>query len=1677
MASRVLQRPAQQPRTPSGKAHEDINKRIQDLNAKWNLGLKPRDGIWTPGRGLGTIAEQCVERIKYLHYSAPTQLDSLLLGEFPLLAQQTTSKGRLPLLLKLLTQLSPNTPPPKVRNQESRAKNRIFREGDPEFERPPGTTEFNISPGLIERTNNLSHRGARTFSEDPEVQDLHSRGYVVNRSIDKSGQIHISAYRHEQANEIEDQGAGPSGINSTRLRPTTSDTFTDHALPRAKELQIRRPAIDWAEKGERRNRPAQEWTDADDEEQILAEFEAEDRRLGLSEQAFRSRKLYFEPSTPPASDTDEGDSDVFFSPPGSPAAQAAERRQAQRSPSMSSSSDYRGKDRRKRRSDSENVSSSKRRVSESTSMESAFYSPDPGLPVKPPALMESFRSTGTRIESALTSFAASTPGPSQDTVRHYESANTSFGSDMVGQGPSDEAMSSPWGSSMPSLPPDLDNIIANRCLDEAAPIARPTTNSNAAHSEGRLSTHTTNSLSTETRTEMIEIAARSELRASKVPRQPLSVLSPAVQQPRTGSSATTGSMPTTEREAVYDFEDMVVEQRERARPNVDQRPGRVVPANPAPTAAPVDKTVRPTTPSPRGGSSLRPVSCAMTTTSTKQDSETDSPFRRHESEDFRLSSLPRQNLFVDEGDEVVAMSIMPFKTRFECSRVALACGVPITTFATEAVLHITKYDELWSYFRKIAHENRVTLPKRSSAKAWDDTSARCEYINLKARLAFNDKANSRQSLFKLYIDPIEEDRPCRFQHAYGGDRFLYLFLPNLDLKDEPSYLNQAHKPTLISRLQQWFDSEKNFLGRKWRVLHVEPVKEKTQAKRKERLLSYRIILFATHGYDILPKLDTYPYRTLCTEPSSSPETTIEEIVNWFMPLEKTAHQPYCKAFARFDLGFSKTWRTIVFKPSQVLRVPDIMSDGTPEAIEFDDRKGPCDWSGYKRPIKPTAMNDGCSLISVGACHEIWRKLGLTGPIPSAFQARINGAKGVWIRSAPPDTTSPHHLSVWIEISTSQEKFKPHEEDTDDQFDPNRWTFEVVSTTHKLTSNTLNVAFIPILEDRNVRHTDLEGFIKGIMDAERHELVSSVRDPVRLRAWAHKNMVSKPKPGKNEDEVAGDKLKGSLPYARVDRVIHLLEAGFTPDNLPLLGSFVEKVARQHFSLAVASFKIQLPKSTMVIGIADPTGILQPGEISMFFSTPIIDEISGNFFPFLDDKEVLVARHPSLRSSDVQKVRAVYRAELAHLLDVVVFPSKGRVPLAGKLQGGDYDGDTFWVCWEPALTKDFVNAPAPLPDQLPDPEALGIKVDRRKLGEFLREPEPVRRFLSESFKFRFQPDLLGRCTNLHKRLVYKENSLTKGGVSDLADLHDYLIDSSKNGYIFGDKDFDKYVTKVTGLEKASLKEEGYEKAMLVGFEDEHLTQKIRAPLILDRILDMLYFRLMEPEIRAAIADVKHLCTPKDDLDLDEALAEPYQSELRDSDPAIREELDTLMKVLTPINDTWNKTMFPNAKGLVGDDRSHGARERWSAAIDKCHSMYEAIKPENVKHTIITRWTKRRHQGPTEWDLIKASALYTKYPYKRFPNKALFIFNMAGKHLMYIKAVNDPNTRPIRPNMLEAMKPSKLKVAAREDDRGITSSPPISPNLAEKILSDLTQPQDDECPSDGDDYSSAADFLDRV
>ncbi|KAF2764504.1 hypothetical protein EJ03DRAFT_385915 [Teratosphaeria nubilosa] len=265
----------------------------------------------------------------------------------------------------------------------------------------------------------------------------------------------------------------------------------------------------------------------------------------------------------------------------------------------------------------------------------------------------------------------------------------------------------------------------------------------------------------------------------------------------------------------------------------------------------------------------------------------------------------------------------------------------------------------------------------------------------------------------------------------------------------------------------------------------------------------------------------------------------------------------------------------------------------------------------------------------------------------------------------------------------------------------------------------------------------------------------------------------------------------------ERAVLMLESGFEPSSNSYLRKEVLDIANFVFSLKAKQFKVRLPASTVVYGIYDPTGILMPGEAYLFLSDPIQDEETEKVWSILDGREVLVSRNPSRRNSDVQKIRLVYRTELAHLRDVIVFSSHGPRPLASKLSGGDYDGDTFWVCWDEALAKPFKNAPAPWEAeqkaaQLAD---FGIEQDKVKLRDFIgltssQGPQldyGARRWIRRSTEMRMRTEWVGVVSNVHVALTYKEGTISSNLSSLLVDLHDFIIDADKQGYIYTNEAF--------------------------------------------------------------------------------------------------------------------------------------------------------------------------------------------------------------------------------------------------------------------------------------------------
>ena len=146
---------------------------------------------------------------------------------------------------------------------------------------------------------------------------------------------------------------------------------------------------------------------------------------------------------------------------------------------------------------------------------------------------------------------------------------------------------------------------------------------------------------------------------------------------------------------------------------------------------------------------------------------------------------------------------------------------------------------------------------------------------------------------------------------------------------------------------------------------------------------------------------------------------------------------------------------------------------------------------------------GCARISRAAAVAVANKLNLNGNVPSAFQGRIGGAKGVWMVDARGERSPRYQDEVWIEITDSQLKFEGHEVDKKKP-DHNRVTFEVNKYSKTLTSRGLNFQLIPILVDRGVPRHVFERLFREDLTTKVGALESAMDDGLRLRQWNQEN---------------------------------------------------------------------------------------------------------------------------------------------------------------------------------------------------------------------------------------------------------------------------------------------------------------------------------------------------------------------------------------------------------------------------------------------------------------------------------------------------------------------------------------------------------------------------------------------
>nr|CDQ04375.1 Bm5059, isoform b [Brugia malayi] len=402
--------------------------------------------------------------------------------------------------------------------------------------------------------------------------------------------------------------------------------------------------------------------------------------------------------------------------------------------------------------------------------------------------------------------------------------------------------------------------------------------------------------------------------------------------------------------------------------------------------------------------------------------------------------------------------------------------------------------------------------------------------------------------------------------------------------------------------------------------------------------------------------------------------------------------------------------------------------------------------------EPFIFSDGVGKLSEDFAEQIANDLGLAKCVPSCFQFRYRGLKGVL--SVDP---ALRQRRLWAERNGLEDKhaktakvndldiiFRPSQ----DKFHaPRKEIIEIVKYSSP-TSVYLNRPLINILD----QVSDMQGFdvhsrivnrIHGLLDRQLLKLSDALMSEDRCR-----------------ERLAEFPRRINVQYLSVAR-------GFTLTQEPFFHGLLIASVRFTLQKQLSKEHIQIPANLgrTMFGILDETGLLQYGQVFVQFTNDVFLKTPPKAAAKTIVKGfVLITKNPSIVAGDVRIFEAVDLPELRHLVDVVVFPQHGPRPHTDEMAGSDLDGDEYSVIWDDQMLFSHNEEPMDFSKLIRPPDIL-------KEDEVVRE---MRRFYVEYV----MQDSIGIIAN-----AFLVNSDTFGIASDvcmsIAEKHSQSVDFPKTG----------------------------------------------------------------------------------------------------------------------------------------------------------------------------------------------------------------------------------------------------------------------------------------------------------
>lgn len=397
--------------------------------------------------------------------------------------------------------------------------------------------------------------------------------------------------------------------------------------------------------------------------------------------------------------------------------------------------------------------------------------------------------------------------------------------------------------------------------------------------------------------------------------------------------------------------------------------------------------------------------------------------------------------------------------------------------------------------------------------------------------------------------------------------------------------------------------------------------------------------------------------------------------------------------SRFGLCFSSTKKTVDVDKVCVQYTDDIQND------EY-------------------CFTDGIGRISTKLAEKVANELNIS-PVPSAFQIRFGGCKGVVAQ----DPTLGNNADVLV-IRKSMHKFKS---------DSNNLEILEVTRPGRLH---LNRQVITLLSGLGIPdHVFINLQEKMLIDLAEMLLYDEIALPVLLESAVN-----------------------------VDFNL-IANKGISLVQEPFFRSLLLAIYHHRITNLMKRTRIQIPldKGRIMMGTTDETKTLKSGEVFIRYSQQTTRP-GKNAITY--EGPVVVTKNPCFHEGDVRVFIATNVPELSHMIDCIVFPQKGTRPHPDEMSGSDLDGDMYFVCWDQNLCKFQNKKPMDFP-----------KAEKKQLSRKVSSHDVID-FLADYIRY----DKLGLIANAHLvHADSNENGIFSDECHRLAEMHSDAVDFPKTGKI--------------------------------------------------------------------------------------------------------------------------------------------------------------------------------------------------------------------------------------------------------------------------------------------------------